>query len=61
MLFPVAGISLFLGLLTLVIGLLLMRRVVTPLAEVIAAAQAVAKRGFIQARSRCRDQMTCAP
>jgi signal transduction histidine kinase len=42
MLFPVAVISLFLGLLTLIIGLLLMRRVITPLAEVIAAAQAVA-------------------
>jgi signal transduction histidine kinase len=42
MLFPVALISIFLGLLTLVIGLLLMRRVITPLAEVIAAAQAVA-------------------
>jgi len=39
---PVAGISLFLGLLTLIIGLLLMRRVVTPLAEVIAAARSVA-------------------
>ena len=41
-LFPVAGISIFLGLLTLIIGLLLMRRVITPLAEVIAAAQSVA-------------------
>ncbi|GAB4505338.1 MAG: ATP-binding protein [Anaerolineales bacterium] len=39
---PIAFISLFLGLLTVVIGLLLMRRVVTPLSEVIAAARAVA-------------------
>jgi signal transduction histidine kinase len=42
LLLPVAGISVFLGLLTLVIGLLLMRRVVYPLAEVIAAARSVA-------------------
>jgi len=39
---PVAFISIFLALLTVVIGLLLMRRVVTPLSEVIAAARAVA-------------------
>jgi signal transduction histidine kinase len=50
-LFPVAVISIFLGLLTLVIGLLLMRRVVTPLAEVIGAAQAVAS-GDLSKRAR---------
>lgn len=42
LLLPVAGISVLLGLLTLVIGMLLMRRVVNPLAEVIAAARSVA-------------------
>jgi two-component system OmpR family sensor kinase/two-component system sensor histidine kinase BaeS len=42
-LYPVAIISIFLGLLTLIIGLLLVRRVITPLAEVIAAARAVAE------------------
>ncbi len=41
-LIPIAFISVFLALLTAVIGLLLMRRVVTPLAEVIAAARTVA-------------------
>lgn len=41
-LFPVVIISFFMGILTLLIGLMLMRRVVTPLADVIAAAQAVA-------------------
>ncbi len=39
---PVVVISFFTGLLTLLIGLLLMRRVVTPLADVIAAAHSVA-------------------
>ncbi|MFZ5820723.1 MAG: sensor histidine kinase [Chloroflexota bacterium] len=39
---PLSFISVFLALLTVVIGLLLMRRVVTPLAEVIAAARKVA-------------------
>jgi signal transduction histidine kinase len=39
---PILLASTLLGLLTLVIGLLLMRRVVNPLAEVIAGAQAVA-------------------
>lgn len=42
LLVPVTLISFFTGLLTLVIGFLLARRVVTPLADVIAAAQAVA-------------------
>ncbi len=40
---PVVIISIFLALFTVVIGLLLMRRVVNPLSEVIAAAQAVAQ------------------
>lgn len=39
---PIAFISLFLALLTVMIGLLLTRRIVTPLSEVIAAARAVA-------------------
>jgi two-component system OmpR family sensor kinase/two-component system sensor histidine kinase BaeS len=39
---PVAFISIFLAILTVIIGLLLMRRVVNPLAEVIAAARRVA-------------------
>jgi len=39
---PITFISIFLGLLTIVIGLLLMRRVVIPLSQVIAAARAVA-------------------
>ena len=39
---PLVVISFFTGLLTLLIGLLLMQRVVTPLAEVIAAAHSVA-------------------
>ena len=38
---PTAVISVLLGILTLIIGLLLMRRMINPLAEVIAAAQAV--------------------
>lgn len=42
LLYPIGGISIFLALLTLVIGLLLLRRFVNPLAEVIAAARAVA-------------------
>jgi len=42
LLFPVVIISFFTGGLTLIIGLFLMRRVVTPLAEVIAAAHSVA-------------------
>ncbi len=40
---PVAVISFFTGVLTLLIGLLLMQRMVTPLADVIAAAHAVAE------------------
>jgi signal transduction histidine kinase len=39
---PVFFISIFLAVLTIIIGLFLMRRVVTPLSEVIAAARAVA-------------------
>lgn len=39
-------IAIFLGILTLLIGMLLMKRFVTPLAEVIAAAQAVAAGDF---------------
>ena len=46
---PTAVISIFLGILTLVIGLLLMRRMVNPLAEVIAAAQSVSQ-GDLTAR-----------
>jgi len=38
---PTAVISVLLGILTLIIGLLLMRRMINPLSEVIAAAQAV--------------------
>ncbi|MBN1305681.1 MAG: HAMP domain-containing protein [Anaerolineales bacterium] len=40
---PVVGISIFPALLTILIGLLLMRRVVRPLAEVIAAANSMSK------------------
>jgi len=43
---PIGAISLVLGILTLVIGLLLMRRVVHPLSEVIAAAGSVSKGDF---------------
>lgn len=43
---PLTGVSLLLGLLTVVIGMLLMRRVVEPLAEVITAAQSVAGGDF---------------
>lgn len=46
---PVVFISFFTGLLTLLIGFLLTRRVVTPLADVIAAAQSVAA-GDLSAR-----------
>ena len=53
LLFPLMVISFFTGVLTLIIGLLLMRRVVTPLAEVIAAAQAVAA-GDLTARVEVR-------
>jgi signal transduction histidine kinase len=56
---PIGAISLVLGILTLVIGLLLMRRVVHPLSEVIAAAGAVSK-GDLSARvplHRHRDDL----
>lgn len=46
---PTALISVLLGILTLVIGLLLMRRMINPLSEVIAAAQAVSQ-GDLSAR-----------
>ncbi len=46
---PTAIISIMLGILTLVIGLLLMRRMINPLSEVIAAAQAVSQ-GDLSAR-----------
>jgi signal transduction histidine kinase len=46
---PTAAVSLLLGILTLIIGLLLMRRVINPLSEVIAAAQAVSQ-GDLTAR-----------
>ena len=46
---PTAVISILLGILTLIIGLLLMRRVINPLSEVIAAAQAVSQ-GDLSAR-----------
>jgi len=59
LIFPLLGpatiISIFLGILTLVIGLLLMRRVVNPLAEVIAASQAVAQ-GDLTARVPVRGR-----
>lgn len=51
--FPVGVISFFTGVLTLLIGFLLARRVVTPLADVIAAAQAVAA-GDLSARVQVR-------
>jgi signal transduction histidine kinase len=50
---PVGVISFFTGLLTLLIGLLLIRRFVTPLADVMAAAQAVAA-GDLSARVEVR-------
>ena len=46
---PTAIVSLLLGILTLIIGLLLMQRVINPLSEVIAAAQAVSQ-GDLSAR-----------
>jgi signal transduction histidine kinase len=46
---PTSIVSLLLGILTLIIGLLLMRRVINPLSEVIAAAQAVSQ-GDLTAR-----------
>ena len=46
---PIAIISVLLGILTLIIGLLLMRRMINPLSEVIAAAQAVSQ-GDLSAR-----------
>jgi len=46
---PTAVISVLLGILTLIIGLLLMRRMINPLSEVIAAAQAVSQ-GDLTAR-----------
>ncbi len=46
---PTAIISIMLGILTLIIGLLLMRRMINPLSEVIAAAQAVSQ-GDLSAR-----------
>jgi len=46
---PTAVISVLLGILTLIIGLLLMRRMINPLSEVIAAAQAVSQ-GDLKAR-----------
>lgn len=52
---PTAVISVLLGLLTLVTGLLLMRRMVNPLSEVIAAAQAVSQ-GDLGARVPVRTQ-----
>jgi signal transduction histidine kinase len=42
LLFPVALISIFLAVLTILIGILLLRRMVNPLAQVVAAARAVA-------------------
>jgi two-component system OmpR family sensor kinase/two-component system sensor histidine kinase BaeS len=52
---PTAVISVLLGILTLVIGLLLMRRMMNPLAEVIAAAQAVSQ-GDLSARVPVRGR-----
>jgi signal transduction histidine kinase len=50
-LWPIVVISFFMAIPTIIIGLFLMRRFVTPLAEVIAAAQAVAS-GNLSARVR---------
>jgi len=50
---PVMLVACFAGVLTLLIGLLLMRRVVTPLADVIATAQEVAA-GNLSARVEVR-------
>ena len=52
---PTSVISVLLGILTLVIGLLLMRRMVNPLSEVIAAAQAVSQ-GDLTARVPVRSR-----
>jgi len=52
---PTSVISILLGILTLVIGLLLMRRMVNPLSEVIAAAQAVSQ-GDLTARVPVRSR-----
>jgi signal transduction histidine kinase len=52
---PTAVISVLLGILTLIIGLLLMRRMINPLSEVIAAAQAVSQ-GDLSARVPVRPQ-----
>jgi signal transduction histidine kinase len=52
---PTAVISILLGILTLVIGLLLMRRMINPLSEVIAASQAVSQ-GDLTARVPVRAQ-----
>jgi signal transduction histidine kinase len=49
LIWPTAVISILLGILTLIIGLLLMRRVINPLSEVIAAAQKVSQ-GDLTAR-----------
>ncbi len=51
---PTAIVSILLGILTLVIGLLLMRSVVNPLSEVIAASQAVSQ-GDLTARVPVRE------
>lgn len=53
LLLPVSLIALLLGLLTLIIGLMLMRRFVMPLADVIAAAQSVTA-GDLSARVQAR-------
>jgi two-component system OmpR family sensor kinase/two-component system sensor histidine kinase BaeS len=52
---PTSVISVLLGILTLIIGLLIMRRMINPLAEVIAAAQAVSQ-GDLTARVPVRTQ-----
>jgi signal transduction histidine kinase len=52
---PTAVISVLLGILTLIIGLLLMRRMINPLSEVIAASQAVSQ-GDLTARVPVRAQ-----
>ena len=52
---PTAIISVLLGILTLIIGLLLMRRMINPLSEVIAAAQAVSQ-GDLSARVKVHSQ-----
>ena len=52
---PTAVISLLLGILTLIIGLLLMQRMITPLSEVMAASQAVSQ-GDLTARVPVRSR-----